>query len=339
MAAKAAMAQGAPNYFTAEAMGFILAALFFNTLTAPVVKMTQNAEGGYDYNKWCIYFFAELMKLGVALAWCFKAYQENDQNVVKHFNVDRSDFLQYAVPGFVFFAQNNLSFLALQHMNSSAFQLLMNTRIVSVAILAVIMLNKRMHALEWTSIVLLMVGAMQYQLSGCGDDGYKIDTMGLCVMAVIVACAAGGNVYTQKVMQRKMDQPLMVQNAMLYVWGVIFNGTNWILSAMPSADHHGAPVELFGDVGGVQVFSMVFYAIYGLSISIILKRFGAITRTFINTAAICFTALIDVLFFGAEITPLELTTFGVIMLAVYLHTVLARNYAPPPPPPPATPEV
>ena len=74
----------------------------------------------------------------------------------------------------------------------------------------------------------------------------------------------------------------MVQNAMLYVWGVIFNGTNWILSAMPSADHHGPPTELFGDVGGVQVFSMVFYAIYGLSISIILKRFGAITRTFIN---------------------------------------------------------
>ena len=51
MAAKA-MANTTPNYFSAEAMGFILAALFFNTLTAPVVKMTQNAEGGYDYNKW-----------------------------------------------------------------------------------------------------------------------------------------------------------------------------------------------------------------------------------------------------------------------------------------------
>ena len=82
----------------------------------------------------------------------------------------------------------------------------------------------------------------------------------------------------------------MVQNAMLYVWGVIFNGTNWILSAMPSADHHGPPTSC-SVMWGVQVFSMVFYAIYGLSISIILKRFGAITRTFINTAAICFTAL------------------------------------------------
>ena len=77
------MAQGAPNATSGSLgrlfMGFILASLFFNTLTAPVVKMTQNSEGGYDYNKWCIYFFAELMKLGVTCLspWCFKAYQEN----------------------------------------------------------------------------------------------------------------------------------------------------------------------------------------------------------------------------------------------------------------------
>ena len=67
----------------------------------------------------------------------------------------------------MFFVQNNLSFLALQHMNSSAFQLLMNTRIVTVAVLSVLVLRKSMNALEWASIVLLMVGAMQYELSGC----------------------------------------------------------------------------------------------------------------------------------------------------------------------------
>ena len=71
-------------------------------------------------------------------------------------------------------------------------------------------------------------------------------------------------------------------------------------------------------------FSMVFYAIYGLSISIILKRFGAITRTFINTAAIfgCIAGASS----SAEITPLELTTFGVIMLAV-AQTPGRENYA------------
>ena len=202
---------------------------------------------------------------------CFRGYAANDAAIVRHAKIESSDFMQYAVPGFVFFAQNNLGFLALQHMNSSAFQLLMNTRIVSVAVMSVVVLKKPMHALEWCSIVLLMVGAMQYQLSGCDDSGYRIDVEGLSVMAVIVFCAAAGNVYTQRVMQRKMDQPLMVQNAMLYVWGVLFNGVNWFASVVPRPEHHGPPVPLFGAIGAVEVLSMVFYAVYGLSISIILK--------------------------------------------------------------------
>ena len=70
------------------------------------------------------------------------------------------------MPFLVLFCTKQFVIPGAQHMNSSAFQLLMNTRTVSVAILAAAtMLNKRMHALEWTSIVLLMVGAMQYQLS------------------------------------------------------------------------------------------------------------------------------------------------------------------------------
>lgn len=67
---------------------------------------------------------------------------------------------------------------------------------------------------------------------------------------------------------------------MLYIWGIFFNGINWLISISRTG-------VAFGNVGFIQIFSMVFYAVYGLSISIILKRFGAITRTFINTAAIC----------------------------------------------------
>ena len=146
----------------------------------------------------------------------------------------------------------------------------------------------------------------------------------------------GGNVYTQKVMQRKMDQPLMVQNAMLYVWGVIFNGTNWILSAMPSADHHGPPTELFGDVGECRSspWSSTLSMAY-LSPSSSKDSVRSLGRSSTRRHLLHCPHRRVVL--GAEITPLELTTFGVIMLAVYLHTVLARNYAPPPPPPPANP--
>ena len=78
-----------------------------------MVKMTQNAVGGYDFNQSCVYFFAEGLKLTVAGAWCVYHHKQGDSSY-DIAAVDRNEVLQYAVPGFVFFAQNNLSFIALQ---------------------------------------------------------------------------------------------------------------------------------------------------------------------------------------------------------------------------------
>mmetsp|Transcript_15804 Transcript_15804/g.21284 ORF Transcript_15804/g.21284 Transcript_15804/m.21284 type:complete len:149 (+) Transcript_15804:29-475(+) len=123
---------------------FICAALFFNSLTAPMVKFTQNKDGGYSYNKSCIYLFAELLKFAVACAWCVYTYYTN-KSVAKNLHFTRRDFWQYSIPAFVFFAQNNLSFPALQLMSNSAFILLLNTRILGVALLSVIFLKKRLN--------------------------------------------------------------------------------------------------------------------------------------------------------------------------------------------------
>ena len=77
-----------------------------------MVKATQNSEGGYSYRKECIYFFAELLKLGVALGWCVWKWQ-TEPSLRPKLRFSQRDFWQYSIPGFVFFAQNNLSFLAL----------------------------------------------------------------------------------------------------------------------------------------------------------------------------------------------------------------------------------
>ena len=45
---------------------YLGAALTMNTLAPVMTKITQNESGGYSYNKWCVYFFAELIKLIVA---------------------------------------------------------------------------------------------------------------------------------------------------------------------------------------------------------------------------------------------------------------------------------
>jgi hypothetical protein len=70
----------------------------------------------------------------------------------------------------------------------------------------------------------------------------KTSVEGLMVMAVIILCAAGGNVATQLVMQTSMDQPLMLQNSILYAWGVVLNGFNWWRSVASGPGPNGAPV-------------------------------------------------------------------------------------------------
>ena len=70
--------------------------------------------------------------------------------------------------------------------------------------------------MKWFAILMLTNGAMQYELAGCGHEGLKTSSEGLFVMAVIISTAAGGNVATQMVMQKSMDQPLMFQNMLLY---------------------------------------------------------------------------------------------------------------------------
>jgi drug/metabolite transporter (DMT)-like permease len=116
-----------------------------------------------------------------------------------------------------------------------------------------------------------------------------------------------------------MEQPLMLQNSILYAWGVIMNGISWGWSI-----HNGAPV--LGKFGWLAFLLCVFNAIYGLSISVILKRFGALTRTFISTIAIVFNALLDTVFFNEKITVLELTTFFAIFAAIFLFTIIGDEW-------------
>jgi len=287
-----------------------------NALTAPMVKLTQNGVGGYDFNVNCVYFFAELLKLIVAVSWCASCLWLSADAAYDPRSFDRTDVLAYALPALCFFVQNNLSFVALQHMTASAFQLLLNLRIVVVGGLTVTVLHRPLNSVEWIAIGMLTIGAMQYQLaSAVAAKPFSVDATGICMLAVIVTCAAASNIYTQKVMQQKMAQPLMVQNAVLYAWGLAFNAANWAWSARAQ--------PAFGAMGGWQLASIAFYAVFGLTISAIIKHFGSLARTFINTAAICLTAVLDVTMFGETITVLQATAFAIIFIAVCLYSTVA----------------
>ena len=165
-------------------------------------------SGGYDYNKWCIYFFAELLKLvraplragsiarsprararERAQAVCMVTIvqikmgdtkEARDQAAAMH--VLAVENVRYAVPGFLFFVQNNLRLpRAVTHLSNSAFQLLLG-HAHPPAMLGSSCSASSGNAVEWVAVVLCTVGATQYNLSSCTTGELNVSVEGLLIM-------------------------------------------------------------------------------------------------------------------------------------------------------------
>ena len=116
----------------------------------------------------------------------------------------------------------------------------------------------------------------------------------------------------------------MFQNTQLYFFGIIFNGLNWGFSVWGITGSEHA----FGNVRSPVLMAMLFYAIYGLTISFILKRFGALVRIFINALAILCNAAVDYVVFGIPITFSDVLCFAIIVCATLMYAYLAHDYRP-----------
>eukprot|EP00756_Hemistasia_phaeocysticola_P048507 Hpha_TRINITY_DN22930_c0_g1::TRINITY_DN22930_c0_g1_i1::g.153958::m.153958/K15272/SLC35A1_2_3; solute carrier family 35 (UDP-sugar transporter), member A1/2/3 len=307
-------------------LGYLVCGLGFSALTAPMIKFTQDEGGGYSYNKWCVFLFAEVLKLSASGCWCLLKWY-NDEEIRNKMVVDRRDVVQYALPAFVFFLQNNLSFAALQHMSSAAFLLLLHLRIAAVGVMSLIVLGKPLNRLEWVGIFLLTNGAAQFLLAGTtrGGDATNptADLTGLLIMACIIGCTGGGHIATQLVVQRKNDQPRVLQNTMLYAWGVVMNAINWAASVWGL--HSSKPEPWLGDFNRMELLCVLFYAAYGMSFSSIMRRFGAVARTPISCGAILLAALIDHSYFRVSLSALQATSFITIFVSVFIYSILAPD--------------
>ena len=194
----------------------LLTALLFTTLAPVMMRYTQDELGGYSYNRSSVFFFSELLKLVLAWVWTLKLRQ-TDPAAGRQMVLVQSELVRYVGPAFFFFAQNNLQFIALMYMSSSAFQLLVNCRIILVAVASAVVLKQYLNPIKWLAILLLTTGSVQYQVSGCADEPMRVEPVGLLVVFLVACSAAGGNVVSELVMKDKMDQPLMFRTPPYYL--------------------------------------------------------------------------------------------------------------------------
>jgi UDP-sugar transporter A1/2/3 len=132
------------------------------------------------------------------------------------------------VPAGLYTIQNNLLFLALQHLDGTTYQVTYQLKIFTAAIFSVILLGKQLNGTKWVALVVLMAGVVLVQSNQhSGPESTKAGkpeggdpTFGL--ICVITACCTSGfaGVYFEKIL-KGTKQSVWLRNVQLGLFSVI----------------------------------------------------------------------------------------------------------------------
>lgn len=132
---------------------------------------------------------------------------------------------------------NNLMFGVLHFLRPSEVALLQNLSVIVTAFLFRLMLKRMVSSVQWSALFSLMLGLMMSRMG----EGSSISALndGHMLLLLQVIFGAFGNIFTEKVLKGASTTsrglscaeavPLSLQNMLLYVFGVVFNGVALVI--------------------------------------------------------------------------------------------------------------
>ncbi|XP_003373246.1 UDP-N-acetylglucosamine transporter [Trichinella spiralis] len=173
---------------------------------------------------------SEVLKVVISLVMIFHeagySVSEMQTQLRTEMIVKRYEMLKMLVPALLYIAQNNLLFLALSNLDAATYQITYQSKILTTAILSVLMLGKRLDLLKWLSLFALMCGVaiVQIPANSTVDQQFTHDWSSKVIglSAVIIACFTSGfsGVYLELIL-KTTNTSLWMRNFQL---GTAFGG-------------------------------------------------------------------------------------------------------------------
>jgi UDP-sugar transporter A1/2/3 len=140
---------------------YTVAACILMTTQPFVTMLTKNTEGSYDYAPISTTFMAELVKLIISSCLYYRTAK------FSHNALRTKEIIQFAVPAFVYFINNNLIFIILMYVSSTTYQILSALKTVATGILFRVILKRQLANVQKAAILLLACGAAVSQFPVC----------------------------------------------------------------------------------------------------------------------------------------------------------------------------
>lgn len=250
--------------------------------------------------------------------------EEDDEDVVSPTNPSSTTssscnippILFFAVPGAIYFFNNNLSFILLELMPAPTYVVLSNLKILTTGLFSYLFLHRLLTKIQWISLGILFFSTAVSQVDLEKGLSLSISIQAFLLMVLFCSLSAAASVFSEYVMKERFaKESIHLQNMKLYMFGILFNGITYMLT--PPAIPHGAPPVapgpgapppsppgFFSDMAFLHFTIVLAYASLGLVTSAIIKFSGSITKVYASSMSMFFAALVSWLFLNDQLTVL-----------------------------------
>ena len=290
----------------------------------------------------------------IMLSCCFEHYTTKGQLMksIQTNIIDRPyDTLKIMAPALLYFMQNSLMYVALSNLTAPIFQVTYQAKLVTTAIVSVLMLNRRYSFQQWICLVTLSLGVAIVVLGeakGDTDDDKKADngqnkehkqsvTVGLLAVTIACMCSALAGVYFEKVVKApsasgSTSPPVSVwmRNVQLAFFTIVVALLQGIWQGQKASgtdttdDTAGSKGYFHGFTGWVWLL-VALQAGGGLLVAAIIKYADNVLKGLATGVSVCFATFMSWLLLNTHLSGQFFVGASMIMAAVYFFSNPIKN--------------
>ncbi|KAF9932295.1 hypothetical protein BGZ67_004843 [Mortierella alpina] len=214
--------------------------------------------------------------------------------------------LLFAVPGAIYFFNNNLTFILLSLMPAPTYVVLSNLKILTTGLFSFLFLHRLLTTVQWISLGILFLSTAVSQIDLEKGLSLSISLQAFLLMILFCSLSAAASVFSEYVMKERFaTESIHLQNMKLYMFGILFNGITYLLTPPPPPTTAGTGATgFFADMAAIHFMIILAYALLGLVTSAIIKFSGSITKVYASSMSMFFAALVSWLLLNDQLTVL-----------------------------------
>lgn len=242
---------------------------------------------------------------------------------------DPKEVAKSSVPALLYLLQNNLQYVAVSNLQPATYQVTYQLKILSTAVLSVIMLEKSLSRDQWIALLVLTCGVITVQfaeyLANAGSTAAMSSetlnlTLGLTCTLIATLSSGLAGVYFEYVIKGgdgAVKMTVWERNFQLAGYSVFIG----LAGLFMTPDYAAVSANgFFHGYTSLTYFNVMVQSCGGIIIAFVIKHADNILKNFATSFSLVFSCFFSSLLFNMSLNGLFLIGVGMVLFATSLYS-------------------